>query len=697
LRVSAQLATVRAALGGLNMRRPILAALLAATASIATAAPTPKDQLLVPPANAEHFVLVSEAGKHGDQWHWTTPDGANAYRFSMALRGWIYESDETIRADATGNPSDIRIRGVSPSGDQAESYHVEGGQGAWTGAIDQGSAPAAGKFYLANNGINAADGFMVDRLVAAGDKGIDLLPSGHATLIRAGNLAVDGPGGKKQLELDFIKGVQAAPYPVWLDQNRHFWGYAGIISVIPVGYEGSVSALRTFQDAATADAVKTIAHQFLTADATRPVLFDHVKLFDADKGRFIDDRAVLVRNGKVATIAAGGSIKPAAETRTIDGRGKTLVPGLWDSHRHMGDDWGILSNVAEGITDYRSPGNEIDRMHDVFKRRTAGDLLAPEGWVSVIVDRKNPLAAQGSIAVSSPEEAIAAVDKIKAAGMWGVKFYTSMNPAWIAPAAAEAHKLGLHVHGHIPAGMRPLDAVHAGYDEITHINFVMMQAMPQDVVDKANTAARIEGPAKYAKDVDLNAPPMRNFIAELARRHTYVDPTLVAFEDQFMKEKGGEPGPATAPYADIVPAAVTRSFKSEGYPLVNGLTRADFQKSFAKMVALTGALHKAGVPIVAGTDGEGMELVRELELYHQAGFTPAEAIQSATIVPARLVGADKRLGSIAVGKDADMLLVEGDASKDLGALRRVRTVVMKGAVMDGDALRTAAGYSGMPK
>jgi hypothetical protein len=225
----------------------------------------------------------------------------------------------------------------------------------------------------------------------------------------------------------------------------------------------------------------------------------------------------------------------------------------------------------------------------------------------------------------------------------------------------------------------------------------MMQAMPQSVVDKANTAARIEGPARYAKDVDLTKPPITTLIAEFKKRGTYVDPTLVAFEDQFMKAKGGAPGPAYAPYYDIVPAAVARSFKSEGYPLVDGLTRADFQKSFQKLIALTGALHKAGIPIVAGTDGEGMELVRELEMYRQAGFTPAAAIQSATIVPARLVGADKRTGSIAVGKEADMILVDGDPSKDLGALRRVLTVVSDGVVMDGDALRAAAGYSGRPK
>jgi imidazolonepropionase-like amidohydrolase len=115
------------------------------------------------------------------------------------------------------------------------------------------------------------------------------------------------------------------------------------------------------------------------------------------------------------------------------------------------------------------------------------------------------------------------------------------------------------------------------------------------------------------------------------------------------------------------------------------------------MVELVGALHKAGVTIVAGTDGQGIELVREVELYKQAGFTQAEALQAATIVPARRVGVGDRTGSIAVGKEADMVLVDGDVSTDLGALRRVATVVSDGYVMDGDALRKAAGFTGKPK
>ena len=226
------------------------------------------------------------------------------------------------------------------------------------------------------------------------------------------------------------------------------------------------------------------------------MLFDNVRLFDADKGVFVEDQAVLASDGKIAAIGAAGSLPAPAGARVIDGRGKTLVPGIWDSHMHIGDDWDVLANVANGMTSFRSPGTMIDRALSANARRASGELLMGEPFVSVIIDQKDPLAAQGALTVTSEAETIAAVRKVKEAGLWGVKFYTSMNPAWIAPAAAEAHKLGLHVHGHVPATMRPIEAVRAGYDEITHLNFIMMQAMPQEVVDKANTAQRLEGPAQ---------------------------------------------------------------------------------------------------------------------------------------------------------------------------------------------------------
>jgi imidazolonepropionase-like amidohydrolase len=691
----------------MTMRLVLLAALLASAAPAAVYAheepapaapskPVPKEELLKPPADAAHYVVVSESGKHGDQWRWQLPDGRTAYRWSQELRGWITEMDQVTSFAADGSVTATTIRGVTTSGDAAEDYRVANGRAAWKTANDAGEA-AAGGWYIPAGGTNLGSAPLIDALAAAGEAGVNFLPSGKGRLTLVPTQVIQGPRGPKTVQLAFVSGILPSPYPVWLDENKRYFADISFLSVIPEGYEGALKQLKGVQEKATADTVAAIAKRFLSPAAKAPVLIDNVQLFDADKGVFLANRAVLARDGKIAAIGAAGSLKAPTGTQRIDGRGKTLVPGIWDSHLHIGDDWDVLSNTANGITSFRSPGTNFDRAIDATKRRAAQTLLMGEPFISVIIDKKDPLAAQGAEVVSSADEAIAAVRRVKAAGLWGVKFYTSMNPAWIAPAAAEAHRLGLHVHGHVPATMKPSEAVAAGYDELTHLNFVAMEAMPREVIDKANTRARVEGPARYFKDVDLDAQPMKGFIADLAKKKTIVDPTIVIFEGMLTQD-GGKPQPAYAPYMGIISPVIERSvFTAGGYPLIEGLTRDDYRKSYAKMVELVRRLHQAGVPIVAGTDGWGIELIRELEIYQQAGFTPAEAIQSATIVPARVVGADKRTGSIAVGKEADMVLVDGDASTDLGALRRVVTVVSDGYVMDADELRKAAGYSGRPK
>ena len=680
------------------MRLKLIALLCATASSMAVAEPVSKEKLLQPPPTARHYTINSIAGKHGDIWSWSTADGKLAYRMSMSLRGWITETDQLTKLGPDGRPTSIAIRGYTDSGDATEDFSVDAmGVARWKTAVDQGSAPLLKKRYSTYGGPWLASEIDINALAKAGPKGIDLLPGGHASMTIGKATTIEGPSGPKVVKLAYVNGLGFAPWPVWLDANNKFFGNAGGMFLLPAGFEKAAPKLKEIQDQTTAAMVRDVARRFLTPGNRAPTLIDHVLLFDSVAGRYVPDQSVLVADGQVKAVAAAGTIKPPSGATIIDGRGKTLLPGLWDSHLHVGgDDWNLLQNVATGITNFRSPGSMIDDSLSLLKRRDAGELLSPEGKISVIIDRKDPLAAQGALTATSADEAVAAVRKIKDAGLWGAKFYTSMTPEWIAPAAAEAHRLGLHVHGHIPAGMRPIEAVRAGYDEITHINFIMMQAMPKEVVDKANTAARLEGPAKYGKDVDLDSPDMQAFYRELSERKTIVDPTLSVWEPTLTSD-GTATSPAYVPFAEIAPPGAARSWKIGGYPLFDGLTRADFRASFAKMVGLVGRLQKAGVRIVAGTDGSGLELVRELELYQKAGMTNEEALQTATIIPARMTGMAERFGSIEPGKTASLILVDGDSSKDMANLRHISTVFLDGYRLDGAELRKASGFSGMPK
>jgi imidazolonepropionase-like amidohydrolase len=679
------------------MHRAVLVALLAAVASAALAEPTPKERLLVPPANADHFVIVSTAGKHGDDWRWTLPDGSIAYRESILLRGIAWEQDEVAHLNAQGVPDKITVRGIAPSGDAAETFTMESGTAHWKSPVDQGQAPAGpSTIYNTFGGTFLASDMVVAPFLKAADKGLSLLPSGRGTLEPSHTLTVTGPAGPKEVRLYFLKGVNQSPFPIWLDKEGKLFGFVSFISMLPAGYEQNLAAMNSAQVAALADLAPAIARRFLTPEARKPVLFRDVKLYDADHQRFVEHDDVYEAGGKIVRVAATGGAAPAG-ARVIDGRGKTLLPGLWDSHIHLGDDFQALSEVALGVTSIRNPGVvSIDLAQSQARRRRAGTLVAPEAFNSVIVDGKGPLAANIGITVSSLDETLAAVRKVKAAGMTGLKIYGSLNPAWVSPAIKLAHQLGLHVHGHIPAGMRTLDAINDGYDEITHIYFATMQAMPQDVVDKSNTTMRMLGPGKYFKDIDFNSEPTKSVISTMANRHIVLDPTLVVVETVLTSE-AGKLGPSYAPYAGILPPAVERSFKAGPLPLPEGTTRDDMRASFRHMVDYVGAMYKAGVPIVAGTDGTGIELDHELELYVEAGLTPAQALSTATIVPARNVHVDDRTGSIAVGKEADLLLVDGDPEKNISDLRHVDQVVLDGALLDGDTLRKEAGFSGRPK
>ncbi|HYJ83204.1 MAG TPA: amidohydrolase family protein [Allosphingosinicella sp.] len=675
--------------------RWIVVAVLALSAA-SSWAQVPKDQLARPPADARRYVIMSTAGKHGEASEWTAPDGTRWARASLVLRGQVWEIDEAATIGPDGMVARYVARGVSPQGDVAETFAVTGGKAEWTSPIDKGSAPykEPAIYYPAGPGSLTFER-LVERLIAAPGHEVALLPGGRAKIEPLAKARI-GSGARALTVLGYaVTGITNSSIPVWATEDGKFFASIGFLSTIPVGYEDSQPVLEKAQDEALAARSPALARRFLGAPAG-PVAFTDVRAF-VDGSRFAEGQTVVVDKGRIVAVGPSASTKVPAGARLIDGRGKTLVPGLWDAHMHFGDDSSGPMLLSLGITSARDPGNVTALTLARRERRAKGELLSPRVYSSTLIDGKGPNTAQVADVATSQEEAIEAVRRAKANGMTGVKFYGTFNPAWLPAAAAEAHRLGLHVHGHVPAGMRTLDAIEAGYDEVTHIYFMMMQAMPDEVVAVSNGIQRFQGPGRYAKDVDLEGETIRKLIAEMARRKIVADPTLVVAEGLFVPENG-DLSPAYAPFVGTLPPATERGFRQGGFAVPAGVTRADWRASYRKLAGLVGAMHKAGVPVVAGTDGSGLELVRELELYvDDAGFTPAEALAAATIVPARLVGAEAETGSIAVGKAADLVLVDGDPSKRIGDLRHTRWVMMDGRLMDADALRAAGGFAGKPK
>ncbi|HEY2675981.1 MAG TPA: amidohydrolase family protein [Steroidobacteraceae bacterium] len=673
-----------------------LTVLFAISAPLAAQVPTA--ELMKPPANARHFIIESTGGKHGDSYMWVSTDGVRMGRESMNLRGQVWEIDYSGKSGPDGMPANLAVRGINPQGDVAETFDISGGTARWKSPIDSGTkAYTTPGFYASLNSPMDATAWFLERLLAMPERALPLLPGGAASAVKLTSLEVSGkaPADKIKVDLWAISGINNSPIPIWADQNGRFFALTSGIGWLPESYAGEQAKLEKAQTAAMAAHSARLAKELVKTPAA-PVVFAHVRLFDADGGRFLADQSVVVDKGEIVAVGPASSINTPANAQIIDGHGKTLVPGLWDCHMHVGDDYTGVQELSLGVTSVRDPGNDDLLTMDRRKRVGAGQLLFPHVYPSSLIDGKGPYTAQVANVATSQAEAIALVDRAKANGFTGVKFYGTFNPAWLPASINEAHKLGLHVHGHIPAGIRPMDAINDGYDEVTHINWIIMQAMPDSVIAVSNGIMRFEGPGRFAKDVDLDGPAMTQIVRTMATKHIYSDPTMVAFESLYVPDNG-DLSPSYAPFIGTLPPTLERGFRTGGFAVPKDLTRADYRASWAKMIALLKKMHEAGVPIVAGTDGSGIEIVRELEVYQQAGFTAAQALAAATIVPARLVGQDQHTGSIKVGKTADLSLVEGDPSVRIGALRQTRVVMLDGKMLDADALRKAAGYSGRPQ
>jgi hypothetical protein len=334
--------------------------------------------------------------------------------------------------------------------------------------------------------------------------------------------------------------------------------------------------------------------------------------------------------------------------------------------------------IAGGVTTTRDMGNNNARLQQIISEVDAGETLGPRIIPSGFIEGDSPYSASNGIKVKSLQEAQDAVEWYAQHGYRQIKIYNSFHPEWVAETAALAHQRGMRVSGHVPAFMTSAEAIRAGYDEIQHINQLMLVFFvgPKD---DTRTLARFYLLAEHAHALDLSSQPVLDLIALMKEHDTVLDTTLTAFEGNFTQLQG-EINPSYAAAADHVPVAVRRAWLENSMNLTAS-NAATYRASYDKMVQFVGQLYRAGVPLEAGTDDiAGFTLHRELELYVRAGLTPAQALQVATWNGARFTGRLAELGSIEPRKRADLILVDGDPTRNISDIRRISLVMKDGVV-----------------
>jgi imidazolonepropionase-like amidohydrolase len=232
-------------------------------------------------------------------------------------------------------------------------------------------------------------------------------------------------------------------------------------------------------------------------------------------------------------------------------------------------------------------------------------------------------------------------------------------------------------------------AVTQGFDEVQHANFWFLNFL-FDTVKDTRTPDRFTAVAQHAAELDLQSERVRAFVRLLQEHHTVIDPTVNAFVDMFTA-RPGVPSPMLAEVADRLPTQVRRSTLGGGLPVPEGMDQR-YRDSSAAMLKMLKLLYDSGIPIVAGTDAlAGFTLHSELELYVAAGIPASKVLQLATIGAARVMKRDAETGSVAPGKAADLILVDGDPTTWIADIRRVTTVIQRGNVYDPAALYGALG------
>lgn len=645
------------------------------------------------PKDAIVRIMLMDKTPSGQDAVWKSADGTIHEFFQFNDRGRGSKIYTSYRLDSRGLIVFEESNGVDyMKTPVAERFSMNAGEAVWKNqAENEKQSNASGKFFVDLNG-GPEEGAILSRALLAPESAgkLAVLPNGQAAIRKLQSLPVEGSGRRRTATLYEISGLGFTPQYLWLDEEQQLFASVGDwSSVVTSGYESSVSQLRDSQRQAETTRASELAKQF-SHTPSGDLMIRNVTLFDSATGRLLLNQRVTIHGERISSVEHDDGRPTPEGSQAIDGRGKMLFPGLWDMHAHLFREDAFL-DIAAGVTTVRDLGNPIEALTKLRQQIQDGTQIGPRVLLAGFIDGPGPFEGPIKVLAATPEEARQRVDRYADLGYVQIKIYSSVKPELVPIIADEAHKRGLRVSGHVPSGMIAEQFVRDGADEIQHMNFIFLNFMPD--VKETRTPARFIEPGKRGGDLDLNSQQVNDFIAFLKQHHTVVDPTMGVWEGTYL-DRRGEPGRVDAAIYDRLPVQVQRVSKMAGEALdaSDPATDKQYRAAYANMVRMVKKLYDNGIQVVAGTDNSnGYALDRELEIYTEAGIPAPEVLRIATIEAAQVMHMEKDFGSVAPGKYADMILVNGDPTQRISDIRRVHTVIKNGVVYKPSELYPAFG------
>lgn len=583
---------------------------------------------------------------------------------------------ESIVLDAAGFPLQWDITGNTTFGNSIdEHFKLDGKNASWKDASGESTATMEKPSFYVNQSGSPYSLFMMARvLLNSKDQSVAALPAGDLKLTELESIESKTGDSPLKLTTYALSGINLNPTYFILDANKQFFAMIDArFIIIREGYESEEKEMRMLAEKYATERFEDLQKRF-AHNYDKNIRIRNVKIFDPKTLGLTDLSSVLVSGNKIVSIDAADA---AGENEVeIDGAGGTLVAGLYDMHGHIGEDEAIL-NVIAGVTSVRDMGNNNEVLESLVHKIKSGILAGPNITRMGFIEGKSPFSANLGIIVDSEEEAIAAVQTYADKGFYGIKLYNSMTGAWAPAIVKKAHELNMPVMGHVPAFSTANDMLNAGFDELTHINQTMLGWVLEPGED-TRSLLRLTA-LQRLPELDLNSALVQKTLDLMVKNKVAMDPTL-AIHELLLLSRNGETQVGTLDYIDHMPASKQRDAKEAMASIADDKEDKAYRGAYDKIVEVLKMMKARGLLIVPGTDlGGAFTLHRELELYQQIGYTPAELLKLDSYDMAQYLGQQDR-GAIEPGMLADFFLIPNDPTKDIKAIKTI-SMVSRGGVI----------------